>query len=75
MKAEYIESSLLQFLTDKGVLEQFIANIEKQNSDPDYFTANDLCSCIAIGFDWNLTPEGFSFWDDLDTEFDFGIEN
>ena len=35
------------------------ANFEKQPSDKCFFTLQD---CLAGGFNWNKSPEGYMFW-------------
>lgn len=64
---------LKEFLESKGVMDQFIANVNKDfNESFDNFEeAHNHINTISIGtgFIWNDSPEGGPFWCEIDIEF------
>ena len=51
----------VRFAESKGYdwAQKLRANFEKQASDKCFFTLQD---CLAGGFNWNKSPEGYMFW-------------
>lgn len=56
---------LNSFLTEKGIKDQFIINIDKADwEEKKEINKIDSLECIN-SFDWAKTPEGDKFWDAL----------
>jgi hypothetical protein len=65
-----IEPKLLEFLKEKGVLKEFMINYNGKSGVAwrKRLNASNI-SIIDWAFDWEDTPQGWEYWNDLDKEY------
>lgn len=59
-----IPNKLADFLSGKGVLNQFIYNCQNFDREGD----NGRTLNLLNAFQWDATPEGYDFWSKLQAE-------
>jgi hypothetical protein len=65
-----IEPKLLEFLKDKGVLEEFIKNCISDYNMKHLVDVREVkFDSILSAFGWTCTPQGARYWNKLDNEF------
>lgn len=60
-----IPENLATFLKDHNALEKYQANFDPNYGDL-YFSTSKNQTFIIWAFDWEKSPEGWDYWNDLD---------
>ena len=68
-KKVFISEQLTAFLLEENVYEQFVKNAKAQNTEK-LLKKIGLFEDIWTGFEWEKSPEGHKFWENLACKFD-----
>ena len=66
---DVISPELLEFLKEKGVFEDFMSNYN-DNRNAEWRKYWAYLDGITCAFDWEDTPQGWDYWNDLDDEYE-----
>lgn len=66
---DVIAPELLEFLKEKGVFEDFMSNYN-DNRNAEWRKHWAYLDGITCAFDWEDTPQGCDYWNDLDDEYE-----
>lgn len=66
---DVIAPELLEFLKEKGVFEDFMSNYN-DNRNAEWRKYWAYLDGITCAFDWEDTPQGWDYWNDLDDEYE-----
>ena len=66
---DVISPELLNFLKEKGILKEFMANYEKGEEWRKERGFNSYITSIAFAFSWSKNSQGVRYWYDLHIEF------
>ena len=72
---ERTNPGLSDFLLHKEIRDKFLSNVSKHHGDLQSFINASDPPTIGNSFTWLDTPEGDTFWLDLDSEFIKFMEN